>query len=166
MEYERNISYVNSDSKIGTIDIVVKLRIPVSELNYHDDEGRSGKITSSSAHDLLWELQSIYKSYDSNLLCLGLTNTVYPGGLGSDASLSLNAYQIIPDLKIKRVINIFRDINIDEIADIVSSKIDQHQIRKRILKNYDVGSFVLVENEQNKNTNDDVKKALESYLGN
>jgi hypothetical protein len=161
MKYE--VKYYILDTALsGKIDIGISHNNGNVELEYIDSEGRKGTLVSDSCHDLLWKLNEVYKYLGCELLCVGLLDNVYPGGLASDSTLQIAAYQIDPKARLKRKVNIFDGIEISDIKRI-SSKENQRLIRDNVLSKYDVGQFSLGKGNANQG-NEKVKNVLDKYL--
>lgn len=162
MEMKYEIPYHSLETGLlGIINIVIDCKNDKVEMEYSNPDGEVGRLNSNSCHDLLWVLDEVYKEQGYQILCLGLLDNVYPGGLTSDSTLDISAYQIDAIAELKRKVNIFDKIDIADIKDI-SSRENQRLIRENILKSYDVGKFSLEAANVNKG-NEKVKNILGKY---
>ena len=163
MDIKHRIKYYDSDTALsGQINAVIRYKNGCLEMDYIDSEGRKGKLISDSSYDLLWSLNDVYRNLGCEILCIGLLSNVYPGGLTSESTFQIAAYQIEPENRLKRKVNIFDEIDVTDIKH-KSSKENQRITRENVLSEYDVGKFSL-EEVMVKPGNEKVKNILGKYL--
>ncbi len=135
MSFSKTIKLVRKEKIVGEIELNCSISGNLVSIIYADNLLiKKGEKVGPSYFYLLAEIREEYEEQGVFLLCKGAQLSVFTGGLTSDSSLGLLAYEILDNnFQEHNVVNIFDDIDVSEVC-LIASFDEQKDNRRKILR--------------------------------